>query len=167
MVLYYHRDYGAAREVLGRALDLEQTSKTALFMLGRVDEAEGHFDAALQRTNEALRLAGGGILPWRLQAIRLQALAGRQADAQRALQDLLRNAEQSKLRIAPERLAYMQIAFGNLDQGMTLLEDAVADLDPNVLWVAVDPRVDPVRQMPRFAALLARLRLPNTRAPLP
>jgi len=167
MVLYYRRDYGAARDVLGRALNLEQTSKTALFMLGRVDEAEGHLDDAVQRTNEALRLAAGGPLPWRLQGIRLQALAGHQADAQRALQDLLRNAAQSKQRIAPERLAYVQIALGDLDQGLTLLEDAVADRDPNVLWLAVDPLVDPVRQMPRFARLVAGLRLPDTRPPLP
>ncbi len=167
MVLYYRRDYPAAREVLSRALGLEQTSKTALFMLGRVDEAEGHLDDAVQRTNEALRLAGGGTIPWRIQGIRLQALTGHHADAQRALQDLLRNAAQSKQRIAPERLAYVQIALGDLDQGMTLLEDAVADRDPNVLWLAVDPLVDPVRQMPRFARLVAGLRLPETRPPLP
>jgi len=167
MVLYYRRDYGAARQVLARALDLEHTSKTALFMMGRVDEAEGHFDAALQRTNETLQLAGGGLLSWRLQAIRLQALAGHQADAQRAFEELRRNAEERKQRIAPEHLAYLQIAFGNLEQGLTLLQDAVDDRDPNILWVAVDPRVDPVRQMPRFAALLARLEHPNVRAPLP
>jgi len=148
-------------------LDLEHTSKTALFMMGRVDEAEGHFDAALQRTNETLQLAGGGLLSWRLQAIRLQALAGHQADAQRAFEELRRNAEERKQRIAPEHLAYLQIAFGNLEQGLTLLQDAVDDRDPNILWVAVDPRVDPVRQMPRFAALLARLEHPNVRAPLP
>jgi serine/threonine-protein kinase len=167
MVLYYRRDFEAARAVLARALSLEQTSKTALFMLARVDEAEGHFDDALQRTNEVLRLAGGGILSWRLHAIRLQALAGHEAEAQRAFQELRRTAAENKQRIAAEHLAYLQIAFGNLDEGMALLEDAASELDPDLHWLAVDPRVDRLRPMPRFTALLERLRLPNTHGPLP
>jgi hypothetical protein len=99
--------------------------------------------------------------------IRLHALAGRKEEARHALEELRRTAVERKTVIVPEHLAYMEIALGNLDQGMALLEDAVRDHDPALLWVAVDPRVDPVRPMPQFASLLARLRLPDTRPQLP
>ena len=168
MILYYRRDYAAAREVVTRALQLEPGSAQALVVLGRIDEAEGHFEDAAQKASEALRLAGSGAtIPLRVHVIRLHALAGRKEEARHALEELRRTAVERKTVIVPEHLAYMEIALGNLDQGMALLEDAVRDHDPALLWVAVDPRVDPVRPMPQFASLLARLRLPDTRPQLP
>ena len=168
MVLYYRRDYDVAREVLERAVLREPTYARALIMLSRVYEAEGRFDEALQRANDALQLAGSGATaPLLMHAIRLDALAGHKAKAQAALENLRGTAAARKVRIADQHLAYMQIAFGNLEEAVALLEDAAANREQDLLWVAVDPRVDPVRPMPRFDALLARLRLPNSPAPLP
>jgi hypothetical protein len=36
----------------------------------------------------------------------------------------------------------------------------VRDRDPGVLWLAVDPRVDALREDARFKAIVARLRIP-------
>ena len=166
MTLYYRRDYSAARAILDRAVQIEPGSTRALIMLGRIDEAESRFDEALQVTSVALGQIGmdKGTIPLRVQAIRLKALAGQTAEAQQAFNELRRRAEEARLTIPSQHLAYLQIALGNLDQGMSLLEEAAGDRDPGLLWVAVDPRVDRVRPMPRFSALLARLGLPEARA---
>jgi TolB-like protein/tetratricopeptide (TPR) repeat protein len=161
MALYYRRDYEAARATLGRALQLEPGSASALILLGRVAEAQAQFEDALQKTREALQLSGGGSIPLRMQIVCLEALAGRKDDAHQDLRALQRNAAAGKLRISGEYLAYAHIALGEQDTALDLLEQAVDDRDPGLLWLAVDPRVDPVRSNPRFAALLSKLKLPE------
>ena len=167
LVLYYRRDYPAARAALERALRLQPASAQALILSGRVDEAEQQYDAALQKTAEALRLSGGGSIPLRVQVVRLEALAGRRETAMRKLEELQRAAEAGKLRIGPEHLAYAQIAFGNEARALDLLEAAMAEREPGLLWLAVDPRVDPLRTEARFAAVLRKLSLPKRPGGLP
>jgi eukaryotic-like serine/threonine-protein kinase len=167
MTLYYYRNYQAARSTLSRALQLEPESAAALILLGRIEEAEGQFEEALQKTRQALKLVGGGSIPLRVQIVCLEALAGHKEDARRNLQELQRTAAAGKLRISAEYLAYAHIALGDHATALDLLERAVEERDPGVLWLAVDPRVDGVRSEPRFAAILNRLGLPekHTRQP--
>jgi hypothetical protein len=61
----------------------------------------------------------------------------------------------------PEHLAYTYLALGDSDRALTLLERAADQRDPALLWLGVDPRVDPLRGTPRFDALLARLGRPQ------
>jgi serine/threonine-protein kinase len=55
------------------------------------------------------------------------------------------------------------IRLGELAQALELLERAVEEHAPSVVWMGVRPAFDPLRDHPRFQNLLARLRLPNLR----
>ena len=158
LALYYRRNYPAARATLRRALELEPGSAAALIVMGRVDEAEGAYDAALQETTRALELSGGGSVPLRVQIVCLQARAGRRDEARRNLAELQRSAAVSKWRMSAEYLAYAHIALDDDHAtALDLLEQAIGERDPALLWLGVDPRVDALRSEPRFAAILARL----------
>ena len=56
-------------------------------------------------------------------------------------------------------LALAHIALGDKEQAFALLDAACEERDPALINVAGDPRFDPVRDDPRFAALTARLHL--------
>ena len=163
MILYYARDYAAARDILQRALELEPKRGGALAIMGRIEEAEGHFDAALDVLTKMRESVGSGNTGLDIEIIRLEALMGRRAEAERHLAELQRAAAAAHQRIVPKHLAQVQLALGNRDRALDLLEDAINEHDPSLLWLAVDPRVDPLRSMPRFDALLARLRIPDAR----
>ena len=163
MILYYRRDYAAARDVLQRALELEPTRGGALAMMGRIEEAEGHFDAALDVLTKMREIVGTGNTGLEIEIVRLEALTGRRDEAERQLSELQRSAAAAHQRIVARHLAQVQLAFGNRDRALDFFEEAINERDPSVLWLAVDPRVDDLRPMPRFQALLARLRIPDAR----
>jgi eukaryotic-like serine/threonine-protein kinase len=164
MILYYRRDYTAARDVLHRALELEPTRGGALVMVARIEEAEGHFDAALDALTKARQIAGGGNISLEAEIIRLEALLGRRAEAERHLTDLQRAVASNFQRIPSRNLANVQLGFGNRDRALDFYEEAINERDPAVLWLAVDPRVDELRSTPRFQNLLARLGIPDARS---
>jgi hypothetical protein len=57
----------------------------------------------------------------------------------------------------PAYEAYVRLALGERDAAFDLLSKAVHSRDQTVLWMRVDPRLDPLRSEPRFQALLTLL----------
>jgi serine/threonine-protein kinase len=58
-------------------------------------------------------------------------------------------------------LALAYVGVGDDGAAFDALERALADRDPLVGHVAVDPVFDPIRNDPRFEHILATLRLPS------
>jgi tetratricopeptide (TPR) repeat protein len=92
---------------------------------------------------------------------RIQALAGRTELARQGLSDLEARVARGQLRLSPEYLAYVYAALGDHDRALGLLEQAVSQRDPAVLWFQVDPRLDQYRRHPRFTKLLHQLNNPR------
>ena len=157
LMSYYARRYDAAAATLERVVRMDPRFPGGYFTLGRVYEAQRRYDLAIDVTDRALRLADTP--PWRVQTLRLRALAGRPGAARRGFQELQARLQRDQKRLDPEHEAYLELALGNRDAALDLLEQAVSKRDPGVLWMKVDPRLDPIRNDPRFVALLARLGL--------
>jgi serine/threonine protein kinase/lipopolysaccharide biosynthesis regulator YciM len=160
LVLYYKRDYVGAIEALERALKLDPGAARARAVLSRVYDAQGRPEQALDAMRQAIEMSNDAGVSWRIQLIRLHAAAGRRDEAQEQFEAFSRDAERRQLRVADEHLAYLYLALGNTNQAVTHLDRAVRERDPGVLWLAVDPRVDPVRKNPRFEVIIARLGIP-------
>jgi TolB-like protein/Tfp pilus assembly protein PilF len=154
---YYRRDFAAAAQELQRAIALDPQYARAHFTLGRVREAEGRIDDAIAETTRAIEMASEAGASWRMQLLRLRALAGKTSEARAAFAELSRELERKSVRIDAEQLAYFELALGDQDRGLTFLERAVDERQPSILWLAVDPRLDSVRSTPRFQALVAKL----------
>jgi tetratricopeptide (TPR) repeat protein len=161
LIHYYRRDFTGATEALERSLDLDPGFARARYVLGRVHEAGGRIDQARQETEKAVDLAREPGVSWRLQQIRLQGIAGDTDEARKRLDELTRDLERRKLRINAEDLAYFYAAVGERERALAYLDRAVDERDPAILWIAVDPRVDTLREDARFAAMLRRIGLPQ------
>ncbi len=159
LILYYAHRFDEALNSAQRAESMDPTLPGTHFLEGRILEARGDLSSAISKTDQAIRTSATVALAWRVQALRLQALNG---DAQRAragLADLKKGPEGAYVSSTPQE-AYIRIPLGELDAAFKVLSRAIDQRDPSILWLAVDPRLDPVRNDPRFAALRTRVGLP-------
>lgn len=155
LMAYYQRRYDEAREILHRVTLMDPRFAGAYRTLARIEEARGNITDAIDLTDRSLRLTDTPA--WRSQGIRLRALAGHPALARRSLAQLYsRLAVEGRTLDGPHE-AYVRLALGERDAAIDLLSAAVDARDPAVLWMAVDPRLDPIRTDPRFQSLVARL----------
>ena len=143
-------DYAARRyaEAIGRwqrALTMNPklpeanaTTGYALMLTGRYAEARA---ALLRESNLMLRLAGLAIVERRL---------GDDAGSRKARDELTLTAGAS----ASYQQAQIAAQWGAVDEALTALELAKSVGDSGLLYLKTDPFLDPVRQSPRYGALL-------------
>jgi TolB-like protein len=116
--------------------------------VGRIEDALVEMDAAYKLTRDRAMLAEIG---------RLHAVAGRPAEARRVLAALVSDRESGAAYVFPEDIAYIQVALGDRDEAFAWLGRSIDERSSRILWLRVEPRVDPLRKDPRFARLLARI----------
>ncbi len=164
MALYYARKYPAALASITHALQLEPESPSAHLVLSRIDEARGSVEGAVQAAERAIALAGnGGSDAWRVHLIRLQALSGggAKAKARAALAQVSADVAAGRQRMGLMQFAFAYDALGDREQALQLLARALDQREPDLLWLAVDPRADVLRSEPRFQQVVAKLGIPR------
>jgi tetratricopeptide (TPR) repeat protein len=148
--LYFARRYQDAMAPLKRAIELEPRNWGAKIMLASTYEALGKPEQALQVYDRPEFRES----PYVAQTY---ALLGRRDDALRVLNGL---AKQGTLDVHyPMAIAYF--ALGDKDRGFEWLTKAFDQRSAFVYAARVEPRLDGVRDDPRYKALIARLKLPN------
>jgi tetratricopeptide (TPR) repeat protein len=154
MVQYYARDYGSALTSMEQAITVSSNFATGHFGRGRVLAAVGRYDEAIQSVKHAIELAPN---PGFIAFLGLSyAMAGRMDDL-KSVQSRLRELEAKGTFVAIDNQAYIAAAVGQNDQAFKLLDEAVKQRMTNVIWLAVDPRADPLRADPRFDRLVSRI----------
>jgi tetratricopeptide (TPR) repeat protein len=152
-VYYYARDYDRAEAELNRALQLSPAFAAPLFTLGQIAAARGRYDEADLLVRKAL--AGSDYLGWLVELARISALAGRVDETRRILEQLEDRQRRGEW-VSPDNFAYIALAQHRHDDAFAILTEAVDRRAINVLWLAVDPRVDGLRSDARFDQLLRR-----------
>ena len=82
-----------------------------------------------------------------------------QAPAARALLTEL-EGQATREFVAPTNLAFVYVALGDRTAAFALLERGVAERDPAMLYLQVEPKLDNVRSDARFQAIAERTQLP-------
>jgi TolB-like protein/Tfp pilus assembly protein PilF len=147
--LYYARRYAEAISEIDRAIALDPNAPVTHLSKAR-------FLAEANRTHEAL--AEIALARYRdepavtAEYARIQAKAGNMEESRRVLPQLVNAAAAGAL--AKDYLAFVHLALGDREQALALLEAALVERSPTLVWVQVDPRFDALRSEPRFAALL-------------
>ncbi|MDX6611244.1 MAG: eukaryotic-like serine/threonine-protein kinase [Blastocatellia bacterium] len=122
-------------------------SSFALSRLGRHEEAI----AAAQRCVEFMGKASQTLA--RLASA--HAEAGNFAAAEAVLEELHELSQ--RRHVSPYHLALVNSALGRYETALDLLEQARHANDAKVLWIGVDPELDPLHGHPRFNDLLRKL----------
>jgi tetratricopeptide (TPR) repeat protein len=153
---YYKRDFDRAIAEFQRALQLEPGFPVGHFGLGRVYSAQGRHAEAIAQIN--LSLGTSRPIGYLVELARVHAAAGEPERVREVLAELSEKERQGE-RNNLDNLAYIAAAEGRIDEALQILEQARQQRTPNMLWIAVDPRVDPLRSDPRFVRLLKDMKL--------
>ncbi len=156
LVHLFRRDLEAALEQCDHAIELNPHFSPAYWTLGLVQEQRKDFDEAAAAFQRAIHLSPQ--TP-RMQAglARTQALAGRRKEASEILRKLETLSEQRY--VSPFEFAIMRFALGQMDLGFRWFNKACQDRSFELLWMRVDPRLDPIRSDKRFDAAARQMSL--------
>jgi serine/threonine-protein kinase len=119
------------------------------FMIGRHDEGLAAYERAVELA-PGISLSTGVLASG-------YAIAGRREEAVRMLDQLL-EASQSRY-VSPVSIAFVFVGLGAHDQAFQWLERAIDERDGPVFALKTSPFYDPLRQDPRYARLLTKLRV--------
>jgi tetratricopeptide (TPR) repeat protein len=152
-ISYFERDYARSeRELVGVDRSMRAWRgwySDALVGMGRLTAA----DSVLTLPGEDLEDPQS-----RLRRVVVLARMGRMPEARAVYRDPGARASDY-----PMLVAAALVALGDTAAAVREIERAVAERDPLVVDLAVEPRLDPLRRHPEFVRILDRLRFPSPR----
>ena len=148
--------YSRAQEQIRQALEMESNFPPAHEILGLVYEQQGQKELALQELQKAIQLSDGYIGQGSLG--HLYASQGKQAEVEKVMQDLAAQAKQRY--VAPFEIALIQAGRGENQKAIDELEKAYTHRSLSGQALRFDPRLNRVRNEPRFHAFVKRIGLP-------
>jgi eukaryotic-like serine/threonine-protein kinase len=154
---YMARRYDEAIEQLRRTIELEPNYPMTCWILGLALRESGQYDRAIREGEKGVELSGGSPLMSAALAQTL-AIAGKRKRAVKILGDLTKLAKQKY--VSPYFLAGIHIGLREAERAMEYLEKAYEDHSHWLIYLHIDPSIDPLRDEPRFQHLLRRVGLP-------
>jgi TolB-like protein/Tfp pilus assembly protein PilF len=140
-----------------RGLSLDPTYLQAHMRLTDSYLAVGRFDDAIDESETVARLSNRSPADVMLLE-RTKFLAGHPNEFQRRLDELI--AQSSKGYASPAAIANAYFAVGRNDEGFVWLERSYRERTNNIVYLAVEPVYDGVRDDPRFKRMLQGIGLP-------
>ncbi len=154
---YYARQYDEAIEQYKKAIDLDPRFFIAYKQLGAAYEQKKMYPQAIAEHQKGLAFVRHPQLIASLGHV--YAVAGQRAEAQQLLDELREISKQSY--INPYWIALIYVGLGEKEQAFAWLEKAYHERFFFLIWLKVEPRLDPLREDPRFQDLLRRVGLPQ------
>jgi serine/threonine-protein kinase len=155
-VYYYARRYDQAREHLARAIEMNPMAVESYRMLGTTMALLGQPAEAERVLREARTLPDSGTymtatLGW------LLARSGKREEAEALLRAI--EAERQKGYVSPVAFAILYIGLGNLQHAIDWSERAYEERRGWIVYANVNAIFDPLRNEPRFKALVSEMGL--------
>jgi Flp pilus assembly protein TadD len=124
--------------------------------LARSLEALGRFDEARAQYEEGRRLSGGIAGP-SFGLAHLEAARGNEQEARRILAELT-EARATRV-VSAWGIAVLHASLGDADDAFSWLDAAVEEHATGLILLRVHPRLDPIRNDPRYRPLVRKLGL--------
>ncbi len=156
LVHLFRHDFEAALEQSDHTIELNPHFSPAYWVLGVIQEQRKDFDEAAAAFQRAIHLSPQ--TP-RMQAAlgRTHALAGKRKEALETVRRL--EAVAAQRYVSPFEFASLRFALGQTDLGFRWLNKACQDRCFELLWMRVDPRLDPIRNERRFETVAKQMGL--------
>jgi TolB-like protein/Flp pilus assembly protein TadD len=154
-VLFLAHRYDEAAEQCRKTLDMDPTFALAHKRLGLVYEQKGMYREAVAELRQAAAYSDQN--PTALAELaHALAVSGDKAEARKLLDELTQLS--GRRYVSSYDLAVVYCGLGEKEQALGSLEKAVEQHD-FIVWMKLDPRLDPLRPDPRFADLIRRVGL--------
>jgi len=150
---YYARDYERSVDYYRKAIRLDPRFDGAHTDLARSLEALGRYDEAREEYEAGRRLAGTVAGP-SFGLAHLEASMGHVDAARHMLAEL--TAARSQRVVSAWGIAAVHASLGDVDAAFRWLETAMDEGATGLIYLRAHPRLDPIRQDPRFAELVRR-----------
>lgn len=156
--LYHARRYDESLAQYRKLIQSDPHYGLARFCFSWALRRAGMYEEAIAEAKKAVELTGES--PFILAGLAAaHAEAGRSDEARRLLGEL--HALAAGRYVSPYHLALVHCHLGERDEALDLLEQAFAIGDPWIVWLGVEPQLDPLRSDSRFAALLRQIKYPG------
>lgn len=150
LVHFWRGDLAQARRCCRSALDIDESFPPAHLYLGLIEEQDGRQDAAVSALRRAVDTSRGSTAATAALGHAL-ARAGETEEAESLLRGLTENGKDGYVSCYP--VAVLHLGLGRVDEAFRWLEKAQASRSETLVWLKVDPRLEPVREDARLAAL--------------
>ena len=155
---YFAREYERSVVHYRMALELDPRFDGAHTDLARSLEALGLFDEARAEYEEGRRLSGGVAGP-SFGLAHLEAASGSVAEARRILAELI--DARSRRVVSAWGIAALHASLGGADEAFRWFDIAIDERAAGMILLRVHPRLDPIRDDPRYGPLVRRVGLEN------
>jgi tetratricopeptide (TPR) repeat protein len=152
--LYYGRRYAEAADESQILLARDPNSMIGRFGLARFMASMGRNDDAIVLIKTSLQ---GNEPAIRAELTRILFAAGQDKEANEHLPAI--EADYRAGRLAPDYLAFVQIARHDAAGALQLLQEALVRRSSTVIWIGIDPRYDGIRSDVRFVEILRSIGL--------
>jgi TolB-like protein/DNA-binding winged helix-turn-helix (wHTH) protein/lipoprotein NlpI len=155
--LYLARQYDQAIQQSRSTIDLDPNFVLAHLVLGQAYEQKGEFEMAIAELKKAASISPNS--PLMLGALgHAYAMAGDTADAEKVRDDLVRRSNHQY--VSPFYAALIFAGLKENEKALDWLDQAYQDRSNPLIFLKVDPELDPLRTNPRFQDLQRRIGLP-------
>jgi len=156
-VFYHARQYDQAIEHHRETLEMDADFVPSHLFLGQAFEQMGRFGEAIAEFQKAIHLSGGSTQT--VAALgHAYAVSGNRDGAIRILEELEQLSKQRY--VTPLDIAFVYAGLNQKDQAIEWLEKAYEERSCNLVYIKIDPRLDPLHSDPRFQDLLRRMNFP-------
>ena len=143
-----------------KALELDPSFSDASLVLARAYLAQGMYQRAIAELQKAL--ASNKTETLLLGALaHVYARAGQREEALKLVGELKRIEAEERGFVAPFGIIWAYAGLGDKDQAFALLQRAAEEHRDRIVWLNVDPLLEPLRSDPRFHDLVRRVGLPT------
>ena len=151
---YYQRDYDQAITLYERAHKLDAEFISLPFFPAQAYERKGDYAKSIELLQDALRRSPDAPALLTLLGT-AYARSGKNIEA-RTVQAKLEQREQTGF-VSPFMMSILYTALNDNDRAFAELNRALEIRDPQLIWVKLDPQLDPLHEDKRFAELLQRM----------
>ena len=155
--LYQTRNYKESVAKARKANEMEKDFPQGLLHLGNSLTQAGYADEGVIALQESARLWQDSFLPRYMLCFALVA-AGRRDEARKVLNEM--KAAREKQHVKPYFIAMGHAALGEKDAAFEWFEKAVEERNEWMIWFGTEPKLDSIRDDPRYIELLKRTNNP-------
>jgi class 3 adenylate cyclase/TolB-like protein/Tfp pilus assembly protein PilF len=153
---YFARDYDRAITQLQKTVTINPNFKSAYWHLGNAFLQKKLYTRAIEAYS---KLPAKGFDLGLNGTISLSIAYAASGDKVKAKDELAKISKEDFLKIDPVLIAHFYTSMGDFDEALTQLERGFEIHSINMIGLKIDPFLDPIRNEPRFKALLKKTHL--------